>query len=145
MNLIDTIRSAWGFIGLDPESIVETNGFGNVLVRDTNDRYWRICPEELSCQVVSPSSREFRRLRSSAEFEHDWQMRRLVELAQSRFGSLPDGRCYCLKVPAVLGGAYEAENLATITLSELVAASGAIALQIRDLPDGSTVKLRFVE
>jgi hypothetical protein len=141
MELLETIRAAWGFVGLDPESIVDTNAFGNILVRDVSDRYWRICPEELSCQLVAPSSNDFRRLRSSAEFERDWQMQHLVALARSKFGFLTEGRCYCLKIPAVLGGAYDVENLATITLLELVAASGAIAVQIGDLPDGARVRL----
>jgi len=145
MNLLDTIRGAWGFSGLEPESIVETNAFGNVLVGDADGRHWRICPEELSCHPIAASAEEFRTLRASPEFQQDWQMGRLVELARSKLGSPSEGRCYCLKIPAVLGGAYDLDNLATITLSELLAASGAMALQIRDLPDGATVKLSVVE
>ena len=141
MELLDTVRTAWGFMGLIPRSIVEANAFGNLLVEDATGRVWRICPEELSCKPVASSSHELQGLRESADFGKDWTMESLVLLATSVLGVPTDGRCFCLKIPAVLGGGYERDNLATITLSELIAASGDMAFQIKDLPDGANVAL----
>jgi len=52
-------------------------------------------------------------------------------------------RCYCLKIPSVLGGAYAIHNIGTIYRAELIAASGHIAEQIKDLPDGSKLRLKI--
>jgi hypothetical protein len=74
----------------------------------------------------------------------DWEMARLVEQARQKLGPLAAGRCYCLKVPAVLGGSYAADNMGTISRSELISFSGDLAEQIRDVPDGSHIKIKFV-
>lgn len=145
MKLLDNVRTAWGFTGLIPRSIVDANAFGNLLVEDIDDRIWRICPEELSCKPVASSARDLRGLRESPDFRKDWEMERLVMLATSVLGTPTEGRCFCLKIPAVLGGSYERDNLATITLSELIAVSGNIASQIRDLPDGANITLKVIE
>ena len=144
MDLLDTIRTAWGFTGLEPCSIVDENAFGNLLVEDVTGRIWRICPEELSCNSVASSAQELQGLRASPDFVTDWEMQRLVSLASSVLGAPTEGRCFCLKIPAVLGGKYERDNIGIITLSELISASGDIALQIKDLPDGAKVTLEIV-
>jgi hypothetical protein len=144
MDLIEIVRESWSFTGLDPVRIVEANAFGNVIVEAADGRYWRICPEELSCEPIASSAEEFEELRPSAEFELDWQMARLVDVAESQLELPSEERCYCLKVPAVLGGAYAEDNLAMITRAELLASSGVIASQIKDLPNGTKVRLRIV-
>ena len=145
MDLLQVVGTSWGFTGLEPVSVVDVNSFGNVLVEARDGSYWRICPEELSCEPIAATRKQFDNLRSSSEFREDWKMERFVSLARSTFGELPEGRCFCLKVPGVLGGTYDLENIATITIAELLRASGHIALQIRDLPDGTNVDLKITE
>jgi hypothetical protein len=38
--MLDIIREAWGWIGLDPADVVATNSFGNLIVRATDGAYW---------------------------------------------------------------------------------------------------------
>ena len=78
---------------------------------------------------------------SDPEFILDWQMQALVELAQTKFGSLTKGRCYCLKMLAPLGGQYDFDNLGEISLSEVISFSGSLAKWIKDFPDGTKIKL----
>jgi hypothetical protein len=96
----------------DWPEVVATNAFGNVIVRATDGAFWRICPEEWSCEQVARNEDE--------------------------------GRCYCLKQPAVIGGTYEAANLGTISLHELISFSGAMAQQIKDVPDGGPIQIEIV-
>lgn len=145
MRLIDIIRSAWGFTGLDPKSVRAINAFGNVIVEAADGAYWRICPEELSCERIAESAAELTRLRSGADFQEEWRMQHLAERATEMLGTPGEGRCFCLKRPAILGGAYDESNLGTIDISELLSSSGNIALQIEDLPDGSTVMIKPVD
>lgn len=46
---------------------------------------------------------------------------------------------------ADIGGEYGRENLATISQVELIRASGDLAQQIKDLPDGEKVRLRATD
>jgi hypothetical protein len=145
VNLVEIVSGAWGFTGLVPRRIVEVNAFGNLLVEDVKGRYWWIAPEILSCKTIAASVRELEQLRRSQDFQIDWPMERLVSLATSALGSPGPGRCFCLKMPAVLGGEYDRANLGTIALPELIAASGNMAEQIKDLPDGELVEIKIVD
>jgi hypothetical protein len=136
MHMIETIAKAWGWIGLKPVEVVASSAFGNVIVRDVVGAYWRICPEELSCELIAHSEEELQRLFAEEEFLTDWEMPALVELAREKLGPLAPDRCYCLKMPGVFGGEYVADNLGTNSRSEVIAFSGDVAEQIRDIPDG---------
>jgi len=141
--MLTVIRESWGWTGLDPAELTATNAFGNVIARAANGVYWRICPEELSCEVIARDNAAYDTLWASEDFQIDWQMARLVDLAQATLGPVNEDRCYCLKLPAVLGGAYEATNLGTITRRELLAFSGYGAHQIKDLPDGASIQFEL--
>lgn len=145
MDLISSIKRGWSWTGLEPALVVGENAFGNLLVRDVQGRYWRVCPEDLKCAVVANDRAELDALSQRQDFLHDWYMAALVEEAKVQLGPLRPGYKYCLKIPGPLGGKYGGENLGTISLRELIEASGEIARQIEDVPDGSTVGLATVE
>ncbi|MFL5240785.1 MAG: T6SS immunity protein Tdi1 domain-containing protein [Gemmataceae bacterium] len=141
--MLNTIREAWGWMGLEPAEVVAANSFGNLIIRATDGAFWRICPEEWSCQKIASNSEDFATVSSANKFRIEWEMSRLVEQAREKLGPLPEGRCYCLKVPAVIGGAYEVTNMGTISLVELTSFAGDMAKQIKDLPDGSKIEIKI--
>ena len=145
MNLVDEIRQSWSWVGLDPVEVVGENDFGNLMVKDAEGKYWRLCPEDCSCSVVAASRQELDALSTNQEFLHDWYMRALVELAREKCGPLSEDRKYCLKIPGLLGGEYGGDNIATAPLVELVRISGDIAKQTHGLPNGAAVKLKVVD
>lgn len=143
--MLEDISSAWGWKVIEPQEIVHENAFGNVIFRDRMGYFWRICPEDLSCEMIARDSRELEDLFQDEEFLEDWTMRALVAQAFAKLGPLPPERCYCLKIPSVLGGAYSAENMGTISRAEVLLVSGELAEQIEDLPDGSKIKISIVD
>jgi hypothetical protein len=72
-------------------------------------------------------------------------MAALVDAAREKFGTLVEGRKYCLRIPGLLGGEYCGSNLASAPLVELVRMSGSIAQQVKDLPDGAVVSLTLTD
>src|SRR5688572_10823484 len=145
MELVAIVKEAWGWIGLDPHEIVGGNDFGNLMIKDHAGRYWRLCPEDLSCDVVAGSRSELDALSRDQEFLHDWYMTRLVEQARERLGPLQPGYRYCLKIPGALGGEYGGDNLASVPVHELILASGDMARQISGLPAGTQVRLTVID
>ena len=131
--MLDIIQQAWHWIGLEPAEVVTINQFGNLIVRATDGAFWRICPEHWSCEKIAGNANEFAMLASTDDFRIDWEMSRLVEIAQQNLGPLADGNCYCLKMPGVIGGKYDAANLGTISLEESISFAGYMALQIKDV------------
>lgn len=144
MELIAEIERAWSWTGISPTQVVGDNEFGNLIVKDCENRYWRLCPEDLYCIVIANNRAELDLLSQDQEFLHDWHMAALVAEAKSQFGPLRPGYKYCLKIPGIIGGEYGGSNLATIPLIELVAVSGHVANEIRGLPDGAQVNLKIV-
>ena len=145
MEVIECIGKAWGWTGIEPSEIVGENAFGNLMVRDTNGHYWRLCPEDLSCQGVARDRSELDFLSKDQAFLNDWYMTSLVEQAERTLGPLSAGQKYCLRIPGPLGGEYGGSNLAKVAVHELVLASGHIAAQIKGLPDGAAVQLKIVD
>lgn len=141
-SFINIIRNAWGWTGVDPVSMIATNAFGNVVFQSADETIWRICPEELSCTSIALNRSQFEQLWVTEDFQIDWQMTAMVELAHARLGPLLAGQCYCLKMPSVLGGEYSEANIGINEIAELLAFAGELAEQIKDLPDGSQVIIR---
>lgn len=64
---------------------------------------------------------------------------------QQIYGSLPPKHRLVPKIPFVLGGEYVLENLYLANAVEGMKVRANLALQIRDLPDGSSIEFKIVE
>ncbi len=73
----------------------------------------------------------------------DWLMIPLVNQLVAAGLRLGPGECYSYKQPPVLGGDYTVENSAILPIAEHFGFYGSIHDQIRDVPDGTPVELRF--
>ncbi len=141
--MIAKINKAWNWKGINATEIIQTNEFGNVIFKTDKNEYWRICPEEISCEKIAETESEFNKILSDSEFTEDWEMTNLVNIAKSELGELKENEKYCLKMSAVIGGEYEKSNLGKISFSELIAFSGDLGFQIKDLKDGQKVELNI--
>nr|WP_257720180.1 DUF1851 domain-containing protein [Pseudalgibacter alginicilyticus] len=92
---------------------------------------------------MAKSEPEFDRITADSEFIEDWEMTNLVNIAKSELGELRENEKYCLKMSAVIGGEYEKSNLGKISFAELIAFSGDLGFQIKDLKDGQKIKLNI--
>lgn len=62
MSIIQVIKDSWGWVGINPISVVGENNFDNLLIEDIEGRYWRLCPEDLYCEVVAGDRHDLERL-----------------------------------------------------------------------------------
>lgn len=142
--MIEEINKAWNWIGFKATELIMENDFGNVIFKTDNNEYWRICPEEVSCEKVAESESEFEKLLLDVDFITDWEMTPIVDIAKSELGELPENKKYCLKIPAILGGEYEKSNLGKISFVELISFSGETGYQLKDLKDGQKVIMKII-
>ena len=145
MDIVQEIREAWGWVGIEPIEVVGENDFGNLMIKDSQERYWRLCPEDVYCKVVANNREELDHLSTDQEFLEDWYMRALVEQAQEHLGSLVESHKYCLVTPGIFGGEYAISNIKMVPLVELIRLSGDLANQIKGLPDGAQIQLKIVD
>jgi hypothetical protein len=143
MNTLEVaILDGWGWMLSGPIEVLETNNFGNAIFETGDGLIYRIIPEDLTCTEIAQTRNDLQSLQQSPKFIADWEMRRLVAEAEQIHGKLESGECYHLVIPSVLGGAYSCENIRRISMTEWLSASGDIARQIKDLPDGAEVRLK---
>lgn len=141
--MIAEINSAWNWKGFVAIEVVRTNDFGNVIFKTDKNDFWRICPEELSCKKIANNEVELKRILADPDFILDWRMSRLVTIAKSKLGELRKGQKFSLKLPGILGGEYNENNLAMIEFSELISFSGDLGFQIKDLKEGDKFEIKI--
>jgi hypothetical protein len=141
MSILKAVQDAWGWCGIVPDELVSENDFGNIILKDEENRFWRLCPEDLYCNIVANSISEYNALIKDEEFLSDWFMASMVQEAKKALGELKEGYKYYMVIPGALGGEYGGSNVKTLPLRELIHMSGDIAKKIKDLPDGAQVEL----
>jgi len=138
---IAIINKAWNWKGFKAIKIIQTNDFGNVIFETETNEFWRICPEEISCEKVAINKAEYEKLKLDLDFIEDWEMSNMNNLAKEKFGEVNNYEKYCFKLPPILGGEYSLDNLGKINFSKMITLSGEIGFQIKDLKDGEKIKV----
>ena len=142
MNILNEVKDAWGWIGIDPVEVVTENDFGNLIPKDSNHQFWRLCPEDVYCDVIAKSIEEYNELIQNDEFMDDWFMAAMVDEAKKSLGELEVGSKYHLVIPGILDGEYGGSNIKTAPLAELIKYSGDLGKKIKDLPDGAKIDFK---
>ena len=145
MSIIDEVKEAWGWVGLEPTEIIAENEFGNLILKDAYNKFWRLCPEDVYCEVIAGSIEAYNELITEPEFLNDWNMVVMVDEATKKLGALKEGYKFYLVIPGILNGEYTGKNMKTAPFIEIIKWSGDLGKQIKDLPDGAEVKLKVLD
>ncbi len=141
MGPIESVNCHWAWAGVNAVRVEARNEFGNLIVEDTEGRYWRICPEELAAQIVAANRADLTELLRSPDFVEDWHMTSIVAAASEHLGEIQTDTAFYLVIPAVFGGSYGVRNIKRISLEQLLCLSGEMGRQIQALPDGTQVQI----
>ena len=144
MNLIKTINSYWGWTGVVAERVRAQSPMGHLLISDAQDSFYYIDPDGMA--IVALGSREQAQAHlDEPEANQLWCGGELVESARGLLGEPPEGSVFALKPHAMLAGEYAPENMCIMPLEDLIAFSGDVARQIKDLPDGSKIRIEVTD
>ena len=130
MDILDTVTTYWGWTGIEPERVIAINEFGNVLMKDTQGKFWRLCPEDLYCEVIADNDDDYNELVKDEEFNQDWFMETMVQKALDKYGPLEDGLKFHMLEPGALGGKYAVFNVKAIQIERIIQFSGDLAQQL---------------
>ena len=143
-RVIAALNAEWGWILPSIREVIMVNSMGNVFLSDAEERYWRVCPEELSAKIVARNQAELEALYADPEYKADWQMSAFVADLVDEYGEPEVGECFGLVVPATLGGDYSVGNTRRRCLYDYLRYAGDIANQTKDLEDCDTVEFKVV-
>ena len=130
MSILDTVTSAWGWAGITPEKVIAENEFGNLIIKDLEGMYWRLCPEDLYCEVIADDDADYNELVKDEEFNQDWFMDVMVNKATEKFGPLEDGFKFHMLEPGAFGGKYAVFNIKPVAFERIIKFSGELAQKV---------------
>jgi len=134
--------SCWSSILPGHVRVLQTNLFGDsfVLVRDGTVHMLERASH--SARRITSCEEEF--CREIQDDPHGWQLRRLADECRLAGKVLADGECYGFTTLPVLGGGYTVANIRIARWEEWFSFTADAFQQIKDLPDGATVRLNVV-
>lgn len=143
-QVIEALNAEWRWILPEISEVLAVSSMGNICLLDHQQSYWRICPEELSAEIIARSAAELDSWFADPNTKADWQMSGLVSEMIELHGEPKLGECFGLVVPAVLGGTYSPENIRKRSLYDYLRFTGDLARQTNDLKDGETIEFKVV-
>lgn len=135
--------SCWSPILPTPVRILQTNLFGDAFVLVGDGTVHMLERASHSAQRIASSEEEFGR--EIEDDAHGWQLRRLADQCRSAGKVLADGECYAFTTLPILGGEYTVQNIWITRWQEWFSFTADLFQQIKDLPDGATVRLNVID
>jgi hypothetical protein len=94
---------------------------------------------------VAGSIEDFQTALTDETNQREWLFAPVVAALRMSGKILEPGECYGFRMPAVLGGAYDGDNRVAISAREHFGFTGYLHRQIKDLPDGTQIKLKWTD
>ncbi len=139
----DNLLREWGYLLPNLFSLWLVNLLGDLIIVNTDDEVLFIDVGNGTSEVIAKSREEFMQLLNIDDNANHWLAIPLVESCKVRGLILSEGECYGFKMPPILGGGYEPENIVPRKLASNYQFLIHIHNQIKDLPDGAKIKISF--
>lgn len=123
--------------------IVMVSVLGDLFLEDGDGCVYWLMTDGGELNKIANSKAEFKILLSKGENIETWLLPVLVEKLLSAGFKLEENEVFSPKKMTVLGGTYDADNFVPTDMSVHFAFTGQICLQIKDLPDGTKVNIKF--
>ena len=110
----------------------------------TGKVYWlEIGGGELN--LIAGTNQEFNDKLKDIDHVNEWFLIELTTELKNSTKKLKDGQLYSYKKLPIIGGDYTVDNFAPRDIEEHFGYTGRIHKQIKDLPDGTRVKIKIVD
>ena len=137
----DIYRSAlesWSWLDLGTRVPVLASLFGDVFLQDS-EGYWFLDSLQGKLTKVASSRDELQAILDTPEGRDQYLLGALAMAAERRGLHLKPGEVYDFKVPPVLGGKIDVENITVMDFEVSLNLAGQIHDQVRNLPPGTKI------
>lgn len=140
-NLLE--KWTW-LIGTDKIPILITS-IGDVFYKDKKENIYFLMLGTAEIEKVATSLKDFEKKLDDDEMVDDWFLPLLVEAIEQEGMRLTEGFLYGYKLIPILGGEYEPKNYEVTDIEVHFNMCGQIHEEIKDLPDGTRIRLADFE
>ena len=138
-----SLLSDWAWLLPKSFTLWLMNRFGDLFIVLDDGTVHMLDVEGGTFRKVAESREDFGAKIDDPEIAYNWLMIPLVDELVQHGVRLRKGQCYAYKQLPILGGDYILENVAVIGIPEHFRAYGSIHRQIKDLPDGTEVRIEI--
>ena len=140
---IEDVLSCWRWCVADIKAIAVMTYLGDLfLVGKDNAIYW-LQTNNGRLTKVAEDLQQFERYLNDEDKVGNWFLPLLVEKLVTAGKTLKENEVYSYKKSPVIGGEYSEDNIEPTDISVHFAFSGQICEQIKDLPEGTKVNIKF--
>lgn len=135
------ITESWDWLIGNDKTPILVSSIGDIFLEDRKGKcYWLNVGEGI-IEKVAEDKTEFKEKLNNNEIVSEWFLVELVAELKKEGLELTEKKLYGYKKLPVLGGEYEPENFELTDIEVHFELSGQIHKQIKDLPDGTKVKI----
>lgn len=129
----------WNWLPLAGLTVCAVSSFGEVFFQNADGVVFQIDTIEGKLSKVSDSVSDFKKLLMLEE-ERDKLLFAGFVYSMKRNGFfLESGECYDFKIPPILGGEFNIDNIEKTSFVVKLGIAGQIHRQVKDLPDGTEI------
>ncbi|WP_260926862.1 hypothetical protein [Novosphingobium sp. 9] len=141
--VLRTLKREWGWTGVDFATVLMVSRMGHLVVADADG----------TVHYLDTDTRELLRLGTEAQAEQYladpevqlvWRAEALVAAVRERLGATAPDEVYARTAEAMLNDTYDIQSFIKLPLTQLISFTGQVAHQMRDMPEGTPVKLKAV-
>ena len=140
---IDDILSCWRWRLADMQAIVTLSCIGDLfLLGQDNAVYW-LQTDGGELTKVADNLQQYQQYLTDENKIDNWFLPLLVEQLLNAGKTLRENEVYSFKKFPVIGGEFSVDNIEPTDMSVHFAFSGQLSEQIRNLPDGTKVTIKY--
>jgi hypothetical protein len=139
------ILSCWQWCTPEIKEIIMISCLGDLFVKGVDDAIYWIATDTGSVSKIADNLQHFKLLLNDENKIDMWLLPQLIEKLRIAGKILKENDVYSYKELPVIGGEYSVNNIEPTDMSVHFAFSGQICEQIKDLPDGTKVKINFTK
>jgi len=139
------LREAWEWLICDMTEVIIISKFGDMFLKGGDGSIYWLDTAGGSLTKIAGNRVEFDSVLQEDDNINEWFLPHLIEELEESGQLLAKNQVYSFVMPPAIGGEYAAGNVKATDLSVHFAFTGQILEQIKDLPDGTKVKIKLVE
>ena len=138
------LLASWRWLLGGRPTLLGWSSSGDLFVAQPTGIVQRIDTAYGALEPVAESRAEFDQVLEDPEVVWELCLMPVVRQFEDEHGPLLDDECLGFITLPILGGTYAADNRCRVSIGEHAAFTGDLHSRLRDLPDGSPVRLRIV-
>ena len=140
---LEDILSCWQWKLTNMNGVVTISALGDIFLLGNDGAIYWLQTDSGDLTRVADTLEQFEKFLNDEEKVDDWFLPSLVEKILAAGKKLKKNEVYSYKKLPVIGGEYSVGNIEPTDMSVHFAFTGQICEQIKDLPDGTKVDIKF--